>query len=114
MLEGAAASTNLRPECCDAIFLQNVYHHVTAIEGFNKSLWASLKPGGRLAIIDFVPERGSKLPEGVPDNRAGHGIPPDVVIAEMKAAGLQYERTIDKWPPGDKNPVAFLTLFVKR
>jgi predicted methyltransferase len=114
VLEGAAAATNLPEACCDAIFLRHVYHHITAIDAFNKSLHASLKPGGRLAIIDFVPEPGSKLPEGVPANRGGHGVPPAVVIDEMKAATLVHVRTIDKWPPGDKNPAAFLALFRKQ
>jgi SAM-dependent methyltransferase len=113
VLEGAAASTNLPEACCDAVFLRHVYHHITAIEPFNKSLYASLKPGGRLAIIDFVPTKGSQIPEGVPANREGHGIPIAVVISEVSAAGLTYVKTIDKWPPGDKNPVGFLVLFRK-
>ena len=53
VIEGAAAATNLPDACCDAIFLRNVYHHITAVDAFNKSLVASLKPGGRLAIIDL-------------------------------------------------------------
>ena len=113
VIEGGAAATNLPDACCDAVFLRNVYHHITEIDAFNKSLLASLKPGGRLAIIDFVPGKGSPLPKGVPANRGGHGIPPAVVIEEMKAAGFTYERTIDKWPPGDKNSAGFLTLFRK-
>ena len=39
------------------------------------SLLAALKPGGRLAIMDFPPDPGSSVPEGVPANRGGHGIP---------------------------------------
>ena len=108
VIEGAAASTNLPPACCEAIFLRNVYHHITEVDAFNKSLFESLKPGGRLAIIDFLPNRGSKLPEGVPANRGGHGIPPSVVIEEMQQAGLTYVQTIDKF-----DGVAFLTLFRK-
>ena len=113
VLEGAAASTNLPEACCDAVFLQLVYHHIKEIEPFNKSLLASLKPGGRLAIIDSVPAKGSKIPDGVPANREGHGIPISVVIAEVSASGLTQVRTIDKWPPGDKNPAGFLVLFRK-
>jgi ubiquinone/menaquinone biosynthesis C-methylase UbiE len=112
VLEGAAASTNLPAACCEAIFMRDVYHHVTAIDAFNKSVLASLKPGGRLAILDFLPQPGSKLPEGVPANRGGHGIPPAVIIEELKAAGFTYVRTYDKWPPDDKNPL-FLVLFTK-
>jgi predicted methyltransferase len=72
----------------------------------------SLKPGGRLAILDFLPQPGSKLPAGVPENRGGHGIPPEVVVEELKAAGFTHVRTIDEWPRGDKNPL-FLVLFTK-
>lgn len=115
VIEGAEAATNLPDACCDAVFLRNVYHHVTEAAAFNKSLFASVKPGGRLAIIDFVPRKGSPLPDGVPANRGGHGIPVSVVIDEMKAAGFTHVRTIDRWPPGDKDTrsTVFLTLFSK-
>ena len=115
VIEGAAAATNLPDECCDAVFLRHVYHHITDIAEFNKSLHTSLKPGGRLAIIDFEARRPNpaEIPKGVPANRMGHGIPPSVVIEEMTGAGFTYVRTIDAWPPGDKNPVGFLTLFRK-
>ncbi len=113
VIAGGADRTNLPAECCDALFLRNVYHHVTEIQAFNKSLLASLKPGGRLAIIDFTARKGSPLPGGVPANRGGHGIPPAVVIEEMKAAGFTHVRTIDSWPPDRKDGSVFLTLFMK-
>ncbi len=110
VIEGAAVATNLPDACCDAVFLRHVYHHITEIDAFNKSLYASLKPGGLLAIIDFEARKGSPIPDGVPASRIGH---PAVVIEEMKATGFNYERTIDKWPPGDKIQPGFLTLFRK-
>ena len=113
VLEGAAASTNLPAACCDAIFLRHVYHHIGEVDAFTKSLHASLKPGGRLAIIDFEARKGSALPEGVPANRGGHGIPPAVVISEVTVPGLAHATTIDAWPPGDKDPTYFLVLFRK-
>ena len=113
VLEGAADSTNLPAGCCDAVFLRLVYHHLTNVEPFNQSLKAALKPGGRLAIIDFVPTKGSALPQGVPANREGHGVPIRVVIDEIASAGLTHVRTIDGWPPGEKNPPGFLVLFRK-
>jgi predicted methyltransferase len=113
VLEGGAATTNLPAECCDAVFLRNVYHHISALDAFNKSLLASLKPGGRLAIIDFVADKGSALPAGVPANRGGHGVPPSAVIEEMVAAGFTHVRTIAAWPPETKGSAAFLTLFRK-
>lgn len=112
VLEGAAGSTNLPEACCDALFMRDVYHHVTQVESFNKSVFASLKPGGRLAIIDFRPDPGSKLFPGVPANREGHGIKPNLVEDELKAAGLIHVQTIERWPPDDKYPL-FLVLFTK-
>jgi 2-polyprenyl-3-methyl-5-hydroxy-6-metoxy-1,4-benzoquinol methylase len=114
VIEGAAAATNLPDGCCDAVFLRHVYHHITEIAAFNASLRASLKPGGRLAIMDFEGRPNpAQIPKGVPANRLGHGIPPAVVVDEVTAAGFTHVRTIDAWPPGDKNPIGFLTLFRK-
>jgi hypothetical protein len=45
VVEGAAAATNLPAACCDAIFMRNVYHHITQVEPFNRSLAASLEAG---------------------------------------------------------------------
>ena len=114
VIEGAAAATNLPDACCDAIFMRDVYHHITDPDAFNKSLLSSLRPGGRLAIIDFVARKGSPLPQGVRANREGHGVPIAVVIEELNAAGFTHVSTVEKWPPeGDKNPGLFLTLFRK-
>ena len=110
VLEGNAATTNLPPGCCDAVFLRDVYHHLASVESFNRSLHASLKPEGRLAIIDFVPDPGSELPLGVPANRGGHGIRPELVIEEVSAMGFTHVRTIPVWPPGTKAGL-FLVLF---
>jgi predicted methyltransferase len=112
VIEGAVAATNLPPACCDAIFMRDVYHHVTAVDAFSQSVLASLKPGGRLAILDFVPQPGSKLPDGVAANRGGHGIPTSIVVAEFQAAGFTHVRTVDSWPPDQKDGL-FLVLFRK-
>jgi SAM-dependent methyltransferase len=111
VIEGAVDATNLPAACCDALFLRNVYHHVTAIPAFNKSLLASLKPGGRLAIIDAPPDKGSPLPAGVPANRGGHGVPSAVVIEELVATGFTHIKTADHWP--EPKDVSFLVLFRK-
>jgi SAM-dependent methyltransferase len=114
VIEGGAASTNLPNECCEALFLRNVYHHVTAPAAFNRSLYATAKLGARLAIIDAPPDKGSQLPAGIPANRGGHGVPATVVIDELTAVGFAHVRTIQGWPPGDKYPTVFLALFEKR
>jgi predicted methyltransferase len=60
----------------------DVYHHIQERERYFRDLQASLKPGGRLAIIDFRMES----PQGPP--KAAR-IAPDRVIAELGAAGYK-------------------------
>ncbi len=36
VLEGAAAATNLPAACCDAIFMRDVYHHITRARGLQQ------------------------------------------------------------------------------
>jgi len=112
VVEGAANVTKLPDRCCDAIFMRDVYHHLTNAEEMNRSVFAALKPGGRLAVIDFEPDPGSPLPKGVPENRGGHGIRPSLLIAEVTASGLRHVRTIARWPPDGRNPI-YLVLFQK-
>jgi len=108
VVESKEADTNLPAGCCDAIFLRHVYHHLTKPAEFAASLVRSLKPGGRLAIIDFAARAGLDPVEGVPSNRGGHGIPQKIVIEELSAAGLQVEKIVNDWPEND-----YCVLFVK-
>lgn len=109
VVESKEADTNLPTACCDAIFLRRVYHHLTKPAEFDANIIRSLKPGGRLAIIDFPPRSGLEPVEGVPANRGGHGIPQKVVIQELTAAGLQMEKVVNDWPEND-----YCVLFSKK
>ena len=109
VIDSKEADTNLPAECCDAIFLRRVYHHLTKPAEFDQSLLRSLKPGGRLAIIEFPPRSGLGPVEGVPANRGGHGIPPKILIEELTSAGLQLVKTVSDWPADD-----YLVLFVRK
>jgi ubiquinone/menaquinone biosynthesis C-methylase UbiE len=109
IVESKEADTNLPAVCCDAIFLRRVYHHLTKPAEFDAALLRSLKPGGRLAIIDFPARSGLDPVEGVPANRGGHGIPQKVVIDELTSAGLQWVKTVNDWPADD-----YCVLFVKK
>jgi len=109
VIESAEADTKLPTACCDAIFLRRVYHHLTKPAEFDADLIRSLKPGGRLAIVDFPPRAGLDPVEGVPANRGGHGIPQKIVVEELTAAGLQVEKIVDDWPGA-----SYCVLFVRK
>jgi predicted methyltransferase len=112
VVEGAVSSTNLPAQCCDAILVRDAYHHFTQPDEMIRSLTAALKPGGRLAIIDFPPREKSEVPAGVRANRGGHGVPPEVVQAEVGAA-LKHVRTISARAPDSQPASLLLVLFRK-
>jgi predicted methyltransferase len=68
------------PEKADLILLVDVYHHIEGRERYFRRLLGSLRPGGRVAIIDFRLDS----PEGPP--KAAR-IAPERVVAELKDAG---------------------------
>ena len=112
VIEGAPDSTNLPAQCCDAILIRDAYHHLTQPAPILASMTAALKPGGRLAVIDFPPRPNSEVPSGVPANRGGHGVPPDVVEKEA-GASLTHVQTISTWMPKSQPASLFLVLFRK-
>jgi precorrin-6B methylase 2 len=112
VLEGAANTTNLPALCCDAILIRDAYHHLTQPADIVRSFAASLKPGGRLAVIDFPPRPNSEVPANVPSNRGGHGVPPEVVQSEVGAV-LTHVRTIPMWAPNSQPASLYLVLFRK-
>ncbi len=69
------------PSPVDLIILVDVYHHVDQRADYFRKLRPSLKPGGRVAIIDFRLD----APAGPPKNAR---IAPDRVQAEMFNAGF--------------------------
>lgn len=88
VVEGHPERTKLAEQCCDAIFLRRVYHHIQKPKNFNISLRQSLKEGGKLAIIDFEPRR-SEADLGGRTSGSQHGVTAETVIEELKEAGFR-------------------------
>jgi len=55
VVAGDPVKTNFPDAACDALFMRNVYHHFADPAAMNVSMAAALKPGARLAIVDFTP-----------------------------------------------------------
>ena len=98
---GDDTGTGLPEGCCDAILLRMVYHHFTEPEKMRASLRRSLKPGGEVVVIDIVPQTGWRELPGVPD-RGGHGLPVDVLVAEMTADGFKVVEQRAEWNGDDE------------
>jgi len=100
IIEGQPASTNLSPECCDGIFIRNVYHHFADPPAMNASLWRSLRAGGRLAVIDFRPVGTEAASPAGRDGGDQHGVLPETVARELVQAGftlISSEDRPDRW-----------------
>ena len=70
------------PQKADVVLLVDVYHHIGEREQYFSKVAGNLKPGGRVAIIDFRMDS----PEGPP--KAAR-IEPEHVKSEMKRAGYE-------------------------
>ena len=102
ILRGGTDTTNLPRGCCDAVLMRGVYHHLTAPAAVDASVFAALKPGGRFLVVDFPPSfwLAPWTPEGIPADRGGHGIPIDVLVREVEAAGFTKVLVDEDWPTG--------------
>jgi ubiquinone/menaquinone biosynthesis C-methylase UbiE len=89
VLEAHATRTNLQDRCCDALVVRNVYHHFKNPVPMNKSLYQSLKPGGRLAIIDFPPDSTESADATRRADGAQHGVTSATVVRELRQAGFE-------------------------
>jgi predicted methyltransferase len=89
-LQGAPDDPKL-PEKADLVLLVDVYHHVDERTRYFRRLQASLRPGGQVAVIDFRLDS----PQGPPKSAR---VPPEQVIAEMKAAGYRLAKQHDFLP----------------
>ncbi|HVJ23151.1 MAG TPA: class I SAM-dependent methyltransferase [Burkholderiales bacterium] len=68
------------PAKVDLVLLVDVYHHIDERERYFRALAASLKPGGRVAVIDFRLDS----PAGPPKSAR---VAPERVKAELASAG---------------------------
>ena len=106
LLQSQARDTRLPANCCDAIVLRRVYHHLTDPAAINASLLRALRPGGVLAIIDFPPLLSGLWP-------LNHGADARRVTEEAVASGFELVQVIEEWP--GRGPLAsYCAVFSKR
>ena len=87
----AAANTPNLPEPVDVVLIVDTYHHLPNLVAYFRDLRKSLKPGGRVAIVDFRKD----APEGPP---VDFRFTPQQIQDEMTQAGYQLVTTHDFLP----------------
>ena len=80
-LLGSAKEPRLPPRSCDLVLIVDTWHHVEGRVGYARKLKAALKPGGRVAIVDFKP---GSTPVGPPPEMK---LAPQKVVSEFREAG---------------------------
>jgi len=94
VIDGGANTTNLPDQCCDGIYMRDVYHHFSDPAAMNASIMGALRPAGRLVILEFGPPPGSESADVRRRGEDGqHGITPATLERELKAAGFTIEST---------------------
>ncbi len=88
---GTQEQTGLPSTCCDAMLLRLVYHAFRNPPIMRESIQRAMKANGRILIVDFRPT-------------------PEQLIQEMKTAGFEQLRVIDRW---QDQPGVYAVLFRK-
>lgn len=105
LVHSLADDTRLPANCCDAIVLRRVYHHLTDAAAIDASLLRALRPGGLLAVIDFPPLLSGVWP-------LNHGVDAALVTEEVVGSGFQLVHVIEEWPGRGPLP-SYCALFRK-
>ncbi len=104
VVSGDPNRTNFPDGACDALFMRYVYHHFADPAAMDASIFASVKPGARVAVADFAP-RGHEAdnPAGRAGNGDVHGVTADSVSRELKSAGFE-PLSISREPSNSESP----------
>lgn len=102
IVESGANDANLPEGCCDALFMRNVYHHFDDPAAMTASLFRAMRPGARIAVIDFPPRSGQEAAAAADrDQGNAHGVTTASIERELRAAGFELVATEqqrgDRW-----------------
>lgn len=88
------------PEPLDLVYFGKIYHDLPNVRemgpldigAINSSVFRALKPGGHFVVVDHSAGRGSGYLDSEPDmSKRVHRIDPDIVRAQVLAAGFEFE-----------------------
>lgn len=84
-------SPQLAAESVDRILVVDVWHHLDDRVAYARALALALRPGGKLAIVDFKLDST----HGPPPK---HRLSPDQILAELRSAGLAAALSVTVLP----------------
>lgn len=97
IVKGAQKDVELPKNSVDLAFILDVYHHLNYPEETMATVYEAVKPGGRLAVIDFY--RSREHPRMSEERRKNHiRLDRDGFKKEIEAVGFQFDRTFDHLP----------------
>ncbi len=76
------------PEPVDLIFTSNTYHHLASRPTYFRNARRYLRPGGRIAIVEF-------RPEGLWQRIFPHSTAAEAIRTEMESAGYRLAQELD-------------------
>lgn len=85
-----ADNPNLPLRSVDLVFVRNVYHHLPEREKYFANVRAVLKPGGRVAIVEYQKKQGFTF-----TGFFGHQTPEEEVVSLMERAGYARKERFD-------------------
>jgi predicted methyltransferase len=86
-IRGELDDPRLAAGFADAVLIANTYHELTEPKAILRRLAESLKPGGRLVIVDRAPRSGAV--ESRESQTEHHELRPDLVETEVRSAGFE-------------------------
>ena len=85
----------LKAESVDTVLLIDTLHYIQDRRAYAEHLRAALRPGGRLAVIDYRPKPWAERPWGPPPEQQ---LPRDVIDRDFAAAGLALHQSFEFLP----------------
>jgi precorrin-6B methylase 2 len=89
---GTPSDPNLEPNSIDLLFMVDVYHELEYPYEVMTKVRAALKPGGRVALIEYRAEDPAVMIKPV------HKMTERQIIKELTAAGFRHQKTVRSLP----------------
>lgn len=112
VISATAADPNLPSNAMDAVLIADVYHEISDTDSVVGHLYDSLKPGGTLIVVDYMP--GDVEGRSREEQALDHAIAPEFVLDDLRRAGFHVERAINPFITDHPDGLAIYAIIAKR